>query len=183
MTELSWRRGFKAEANRIAIRVRQKMGLTPICPIDPVLVCERFDIRLLKLSEIDPTTPFLRSESTKFSAVTVPCGPYTAIVHNDSHHPHRQRSNICHELAHCFLGHECTPPLTPDGERARDGSVEAEANFLGGALLLTEEGALHILYRQLVAEAQHIYGISEAMLNYRLKISGAYTRHRRAGAY
>ncbi|NTA19301.1 ImmA/IrrE family metallo-endopeptidase [Agrobacterium tumefaciens] len=106
------------------------MGLTPICPIDPVLVCERLDIRLLKLSEINRQSPFLRSESAKFSAVTVPCGPHTAIVHNDSHHPHRQRSKICHELAHCFLGHECTPPLTPDGERARDGSVEAEANFL-----------------------------------------------------
>lgn len=180
---MTWRRGFKTEANRIALRAREKMGLTPICPIDPLQVCERFDIRLLKLSEIDPKSSFLRSESTKFSAVTVPCGLHTAIVHNDSHHPHRQRSNICHELAHCFLGHKCTPPLTPHGERAHDGSVEAEANYLGGALLLTNEGAWHVMYRQLLAEAQHVYGISEAMLNYRLRISGAYTRYRRAGAY
>ncbi len=88
---------------------------------------------------------------------------------NDSHHPYRQRSNICHELAHCFLGHECTPPLTPEGERARDGSVEAEANYLAGTLLLTNEGAWHVMCRQLVAEAQHLYGISGAMLNYRLR--------------
>ena len=86
-----------------------------------------------------------RPRSSAFSAVTVPCGCARAIVHNDSHHPYRQRSNICHELAHCFLGHECTPPLTEEGERARDGGIEAEANFLAGALLVPNEAAVHIV--------------------------------------
>lgn len=115
--------------------------------------------------------------------MTVPCGLNTAIVHNDSHHPYRQRSNICHELAHCFLGHECAPPLTPAGDRARDGSIEAEANYLAGTLLLTNEGAWHVMCRQLAAEAQHLYGISGAMLSYRLRVSGAQTRYSRSGAY
>jgi hypothetical protein len=176
---LSWRRGFKTEANRIALRIREQMGLLPVSPIDPLKVCDRFDIQLIKLSELDGQCPFLRSDSSCFSAVTVPRGLNTAIVHNDSHHPYRQRSNICHELAHCFLGHECTPPLTPEGERARDGSIEAEANYLAGTLLLTNEGAWHVMYRQLLAEAQYAYGISEKMLNYRLRVSGAQTRYRR----
>lgn len=180
---MSWRRGFKTEANRIALRVRAQMGLPPEAPIDPVLVCERYDIQLIKLSDLDRQSPFLRTNNSCFSAVTVPCGLNTAIVHNDSHHPYRQRSNICHELAHCFLGHECTPPLTPEGERARDGSVEAEANYLAGTLLLTNEGAWYVMCRQLVAEAQHLYGISSAMLNYRLRVSGAQTRYSRSGAY
>jgi hypothetical protein len=177
---LRFRHGFKAEANRISVRVRLKMGLLPVEPIDPALVCEHFDVVLLKLSELDcDVTRFLGADHSAFSAVTVPCGPRTAIVHNDSHHEHRQRSNICHELAHCFLGHQCTPPLTEDGDRARDGSVEAEANFLAGALLIPNEAAIHIVRNGLVATAQKSYGVSQQMLEYRLRVSGARTIHSR----
>jgi hypothetical protein len=177
---MGFRRGFKAEANRIALRVRAQLGLPPVAPIVPEEICARYDITLIKLSELAPNSPLFRSADSCFSAVTVPCGARTAIVHNDAHNIFRQRSNICHELAHCFLGHECVPPLTPDGERARDGTLEAEANHLAGVLLLTDEGAAHVMFRGLLDEAQAIYGISEAMLSYRLRISGAITRYQRA---
>lgn len=167
------RRGFKAEANRIALRIRDRMGLSAVDPIDPFEICARLDVRVIRLSEIDPSSPFLRDASSAFSAVTVPCGHETAIVHNDAHHPNRRRSNICHELAHCFLGHKCTPPLTEDGERALDNGIEAEANFLAGALLISNEAALHIVSTGLVPTAQRIYGVSNQMLTYRLRISGA----------
>jgi Zn-dependent peptidase ImmA (M78 family) len=170
---LTFRRGFKAEANRIALGVREQMGLSPIAPIDPAEVCTHFEIKLIPLSNISPQSTFLGNDSSSFSAVTVPCGWQTAIVHNDSHHPHRQRSNVCHELAHCFLGHKCTPPLTEKGERALDGGVEAEANYLAGALLMTNEAAIHVVRKGLVRQAQGIYGVSSAMLMYRLRVSGA----------
>ena len=176
---MAFRRGFKAEANRIALRIRDRMGLGPTDPIDPFEICTRYDIRVIRLSDIDPLSLFLRDASSAFSAVTVPCGHETAIVHNDAHHPYRRRSNVCHELAHCFLGHECTPPLTEDGERARDGGIEAEANFLAGALLIPNEAALHIVSIGLVPTAQRLYGVSEPMLTYRLRISGAHTIYRR----
>jgi hypothetical protein len=178
---LTFRRGFKAEANRIALRVREQLGLTMFAPIDPVAVCERFEIVLIPLSRLGgDRSAFLGRDNSSFSAVTVPCGWQTAIVHNDSHHPYRQRSNICHELAHCFLGHECTPPLTPSGERAHDGGIEAEANYLAGTLLLTNEAAIHILKQGLVAVAQRLYGVSRPMLEYRLRVSGALTIYRRS---
>jgi hypothetical protein len=111
---LAFRRGFKAEANRISLRVREQMGLTPIDPIDPVKVCAHFDILLIPLSEYGRRfAAFLGSAKSSFSAVTVPCGLQTAIVHNDSHHPYRQRSNICHELSHCFSGARVY--ASPDG--------------------------------------------------------------------
>lgn len=173
------RRGFKAEANRIALRIRDRMGLNPIDPINPFEICTRLDIRVIRLSEVDPHSPFLTHASSAFSAVTVPCGHETAIVHNDAHHPNRRRSNICHELAHCFLGHKCTPPLTEDGERARDGGLEAEANFLAGALLIPNEAALHIVSTGLVPTAHRLYGVSDQMLTFRLRISGAQTIYSR----
>jgi len=170
---LAFKRGFKAEANRIALRVRAQMGLNSVDPIDPAAICAHFEIELIRLSDLDPKSPFLAADNSPFSAVTVPCGFTTAIVHNDSHHPYRQRSNICHELAHCFLGHKCTPPLTPDGERARDEGIEAEANFLGGALLMPNEAALYVVRSGLITQAQGLYGVSRPMLEYRLRISGA----------
>jgi hypothetical protein len=155
------------------------MGLSAIDPIDPAAVCAHFDIKLLRLSEVAPHSPFLCDDNSVFSAVTVPRGHKIAIVHNDSHHPYRQRSNICHELGHCFCGHECAPPLTPEGERARDSGIEAEANFVGGALLITNEAANYIVREGLISKAQGLYGVSSAMLSYRLRVSGAHTIHGR----
>lgn len=102
-----------------------------------------------------------------------------AIVHNDAHHPDRQRSNICHELGHCFLGHRFTPPLTESGERIRDGGIEAEANFFAGSLLIPNEAAIHIMRQGLVPVARQIYGVSQPMLVYRLRMSGAQKIHER----
>lgn len=177
---MAFERGFKAKANRIAVEIRKKMGLEAVDPIDPYKVCSHFDIEVIKLSNLGfDASAFLGVDSSVFSAVTVPNGARTAIVYNDSHHPYRQNSNICHELAHCFLGHRFTPPLTEEGERIRDGGIEAEANYLGGALLLTNEGALHVLKKRLLSEAQRIYGISDAMLEWRLRVSGAYKIYKR----
>lgn len=174
------RRGFKAEANRIALRIRAQMELQDIDAIDPAAVCAQFDIRLLRLSEIDPTSRFLLpTHNSAFSAVTVPCGYHTAIVHNDTHHLYRQRSNICHELAHCFLGHKSTPPLTDDGQRSRNSVDEEEANFLAGALLLPNEAAHYLVSSGLLSQAQRLYGVSGPMLTYRLRISGAHVVHAR----
>lgn len=181
MNRLAFERGFKAEANRIAVRIRKQMGLRDYDPIDPIAVCQEFEIKVIKLSQLDCDTSEFRSDGNSiFSAVTVPCGSRLAIVHNDSHHPYRQRSNICHELAHCFLGHKYTPPLTPNGERIRNGGNEAEANYLAGSLLLTNEGALYVLRNGLKPMAQHLYGISKPMLDYRLRVSGADTIHQRS---
>jgi len=183
---LGFRYGFKANANRIALKVRERMGLAPEAPIDPLEICALFEIEVIGLSSLScDASVFLGAESSAFSAMTVPCGLHTAIVHNDSHRPNRQRSNICHELGHCLLGHQCTPPLTPSGDRARDGGIEAEANFVGGTLLISNEAAHHILREGMSpGEAQREYGVSAEMLTYRLRVSGAYivaSRARRRG--
>jgi Zn-dependent peptidase ImmA (M78 family) len=176
---LTFRRGFKAEANRIALQIREGMGLRNIDPIDPAEICMRFDIQLIPLSNIAPGSVFLGGDGSSFSAVTVPSGHQTAIVHNDSHHPNRRRSNVCHELAHLFLGHKGTPPLSVDGERARDGGIEKEANFLAGALLIPNEAAIHIVTTGLASTANRIYGVSAAMLTFRLRVSGAHRIYER----
>jgi len=171
---LAFRRGFKAEAERIALEVRERIGLSATDRLDVEAVCEHYDIALLKMSELPcDCSLFIGAGRSSFSAVTVPCAAKTAIVHNDSHHPYRQRSNICHELAHCFLGHQACAVFDDKGERVHDGGIEAEANFLGGALLLPHAAAMHIFMSSLLSRAQSLYGISRPMLEFRLRASGA----------
>ena len=83
-------------------------------------------------------------ERTVFSAITVQRGITRAIVHNDNHSRVRQRSNLMHELGHAFLGHRCAPLLTGEGDRHFDQKIEAEAQYLAGCLLITNEGAYEI---------------------------------------
>lgn len=174
-------RGFKAQANRTAVKVRAALGLAPHDPLDPFAVCEHFEIDVIRLSSLkdelgDFADHFIDVEREAFSAVTVPCGLRRAIVHNDAHYPVRQRSNIAHELAHGFLGHASRAAFTCNGERNYESGVEAEAAFLSGCLLITNEAAWHIVRNDLIAAARRTYKVSQAMLDYRLKVSGALKR-------
>lgn len=173
-------RGFKARANRIAIEIRERLDLSPIDPIDPFAVCNYFEVEVIRMTSLAcDCSAFATDGNGSFSAMTVPYGIRTAIVHNDTHHSLRQRSNICHELAHLFLGHEHVPPLNDRGERTHNGGIEAEANFLGGCLLIPNEAAVHVLSNGMAARAQLIYGVSKPMLDYRLRVSGAHVIHMR----
>lgn len=170
-------RGFKAKANRIAVAVRADLGLPATAPLDPLAVCQHFEIEVRPLSSCGADAAHLLFvEPSAFSAVTVPCGMRRAIIHNDGHSLVRQRSNIMHELAHGFLGHPPCSAFDCDGERNYDGGIESEANFLGGSLLVTNEAAWHIVRTGQIAQAKQVYGISQKMLSYRLGVSGALKR-------
>ena len=170
------RRGFKADAERISLSIRYKLGIGPTGPLDPDDVCRAFDIQLLKMSEVAcDTSMFMGAANDRFSAMTVCAGLKRAIVHNDTHHPYRQRSNIFHELAHCFLGHKGCTILNDNGTRTYHSPIETEASYLGAALLLPKDAAIHILMSGIKSQAQPMYGVSKPMLDYRLRVSGAQT--------
>lgn len=178
---MAFRRGFKTEAEKIACEIREKIGLSPIDRLDLNAVSNEFEIDILAMTELPcDSSLFQSAQNGKFSAMMAHAGFQTAIVHNDTHHEHRQRSNISHEFAHCFLGHEGCTLMDEDGSRSHNGAIEAEANFLGGALLLPKAAALHILKNGLSSQARSIYGISKPMLDYRMRVSGAQIIHSRS---
>jgi len=140
-------------------------------------VCEHFGIEVVPLTSLgESVRHFTDDEPNAFSAVTVPCGLRRAIVHNDTHHLTRQRSNIMHELAHGFLGHSPCAAFDCDGERQYDSGIESEASYLSGTLLIPNEAAWHIVKSRMIVAARGIYGVSRAMLEYRLRVSGALKR-------
>lgn len=99
------------------------------------------------------------------------------IVHNDAHDPKRQSANIAHELAHALLHHPPKPPFDENGERHYSLELEEEANWLGPALLISEEAALWIARNNWpLVDASALYGASEDLIRMRLNVCGAYRR-------
>jgi len=179
------RRGFKKEAKWIARQVRDDLGLSLTDPLDPWRLAELLDIPVLRLSDFQESAEgayhyFRERGRSVFSAVTVFCGNRRLIVHNDSHSPGRQASNVCHELAHGLLLHAPTPILDDKGCRYWSKEIEEEANWLSGVLLVPDEAAIAVVKGGIdLARAAALYGVSVKMMTFRINVSGARKRVRR----
>ena len=184
----SFRRGFKTEATTIARDIRAELGLSPVAPLDPWALAEYLGIPIYPLSALQAVAPgacaaFAGRLKRQFSAVTVFDGPTRAIVHNDHHAPQRQRSDLAHELAHCLLFHPATAPISDGGSREWDATAEREAAWLSATLLVPDDAAVLIARRgRPVKEAAQEYGVSEKLMTYRLRVSGALIRVARLNA-
>jgi Zn-dependent peptidase ImmA (M78 family) len=181
------RRGFKTEANDTAREVRSELGLTLVDPLDPWRLAAHLDIPVVALSTLSTDAKladyFLRVDTGAFSAVTVFGGTQRMIAYNDAHSAGRQSSDICHELSHGLLLHPPAPALGTGGCRNWDGVLELEAEWLAGALLISEEAALLIARQGLPLDAAAArYGVSKQMVQFRLNVTGARARVSRGRA-
>ncbi len=181
---LRW--GFRTEARDIAADVRLELGVRLTDRFDPWQLAKHLDIPVVTLSSFQSEIPdvcghFLTVEQEAFSAVTVFNGAQRLIVHNDAHSRSRQASDVCHELSHGLLMHTPTPAIDDRGCRYWNRAIEDEATWLAGALLVTDAIALKIVRDHLDLEvAVDRYGVSRRMLEFRINVSGARARVRRA---
>lgn len=181
-------RGFKIEALTIARDIRADLKLSPAHPLDPQALADFLSIPILSLSAFRTDArsayrAFSGRLRTQFSAVTVFDGPSRVIVHNDHHAPQRQRSNLAHELAHALLFHEPTPAINDRGAREWDSGLEAQASWLSAVLLVPDDAALRIVRQQLtVKDAAREYGVSELMMDFRIRACAARRRVERSTA-
>src|SRR5208282_865216 len=111
---MSLRRGFKAEANRIALGLRLDLGLAPEAPLDLYVAARKLQVTVVPISAFadelpDAVTQVMRRDPQAWSAGLLPIsGTKRILLHNDAHTLGRQSSNIAHELAHVLLKHPCT---------------------------------------------------------------------------
>lgn len=182
---MALRRGFKTEANKFSKELREELGKQPHEPLCPWALAQLLEIPVFALSDFNGITPeavsiLSNGAQDEFSAVSVFQGRRRLIVHNDAHHRYRQAANIAHELSHAILMHPPTPPFNEDGERnysAEVKSIEEEANWLGPALLISEEAALHIVRNRIhVSQASNLYDASEKLITMRINVTGARKR-------
>lgn len=175
---MAFQRGFKSWANKIASDTRTELNLGAHDQLDPRLLAEELAIPVIDLSVLREDAPsvshLLTVSKSVFSAVTVFDGTRRAIVHNDSHAPVRQNSNISHELGHGLLAHPPTPAMDDTGCRIWNADIEDEATWLAGCLLIPEPATLAIARgRWSVADAAIHFGVSEQMVLYRVNATGA----------
>jgi Zn-dependent peptidase ImmA (M78 family) len=180
------RRGFKSEANDIAREIRMELGLGLLDRLDPLVLAEHLAISVIPISQLSGDAApavhhFTEVETGAFSAVTVFCGSERVIAYNDAHSPGRQASDVTHECSHALLLHPPVPALDGAGCRNWDQILEGEAEWLAGALLITEEAALVIVRGGMTLEATaRMYGVSEPMVRFRVNMTGARKRVARA---
>ena len=166
------------EAEEYAIEFREELGLSDSSPLSARQLAEHLEIPVWDLTEHPAMPPsivahFSHTCQDDFSAMTVNDGTYKEIIHNDSHHPHRQNSNIAHELAHIILGHPAKPPMT-DGCRNFDQRLEKEAHDLGFTLLVPKSAALFAVENfKNIFEASEYYSVSKQLLEYRIRKTDA----------
>ncbi len=185
--KLRW--GFKAEANTIARNIRRELGLAPADPLDPWRLAAQLEIPIVNLSSMraeagNAVMQFTQKDREAFSAVTVFCDYKRLIVVNDVHSRGRQASNIAHELAHSLLWHEPEPIVDGHGIREWNAEQEEEAQWLAGALLISEEAAFSIVRRGLsLQDAANLYGTSVDMVRGRINVTAARKRAELAGQH
>ena len=174
-----FRRGFKSDADAYARELRNELSLRPHDPLCPWRLAQHLEIPVDPLSAYKCEIPesvayFMEQDRESFSAITLCDINRRRIIHNDSHPPLRQASNIAHELGHGILGHIPRPVLDEHGCRYFDVEQEGEANWLGPALLISKEAAFHIAKTKMsVVEASRFYRVSEQVITMRLNVSGA----------
>ena len=132
------RRGFKAEAERLAEKVGQEMGKRPSDPVDAIDLARHIgaDVRCAdELTSLEKLETLEEIQPGAFSACTFTVGDRHVIVYSPLASPGRSQSDIAHEVAHIVLGHSMNSVQTIGGFTffTCDGDEEQEANWLAGA--------------------------------------------------
>jgi Zn-dependent peptidase ImmA (M78 family) len=165
------------------------LGLTAYAPLDPWAYAIHLKVNILEFDKLGLPTKAVRQltvvDGDSWSAMTLKSGDTFAIVINPSHALTRQRSDLMHELAHVELRH--VPARVEVSESGLlllsdySDEQEQEADWLGAALLLPRDGLVRLrVGRKSTAEIATYYGVSEALCEWRLRMTGVDVQMRRA---
>ena len=183
-------RGFKTWAEKFAEALRREMDLDLLDKMDLARLAALLGARLCTPRDIrgmseDHLAQLLQRDTSGWSAVTVVTGSSSVIIHNPSHSAGRIASNVAHEVAHLILEHEPTKlVLSQDGTfvmRSFNPKQEEEANWLAWCLLLPRQAIVSSLKRRLtIAEMADAFGVSQTLVNFRVRMTGAQTQIKRS---
>lgn len=182
-------RGFKTWCETIASVQRKELGVGAIDPLDPFALAEHLGVRVMRADEIPDVEPsclktLTRDDPDSWSAITLSMDSDDLIILNPTHSGGRPASDLMHELAHIIAGHAPSRvDVSEDGMlllNSYDRSQEEQASWLAGCLLLPREALVAIRRSGLSVEVvSKRYGVSPAMLRYRLDVTGVNRQLRR----
>lgn len=176
---MALRRGFKAEAERLAKDIWSEMNLTPNDRMDAVKLAEHVGCVVRSagdLVDIGKLEELKRIQDNAFFACTfeLPDDRY-AVVFNPLMSERRRNSDVAHEVAHVVLRHKPSR-LERLGDVAFlrcDKQQEEEAAWLSGCLLLPRFALVHDLRKRMkhgaIASNRVLSG---DMVDYRVRVTG-----------
>lgn len=185
---MALRRGFKAEAERLAKEIWGGMGLEPGDSLDALSLAKHVgcDVRsAAQLVDITKLEELRRIQDDAFFACTfkLPDGRH-AIVYNPLMKETRINSDVAHEVAHIVLKHRLSR-LQRIGKVAFhscDSQQEEEASWLSGCLLLPRFAIAHDLRKRFshstIADRRRL---SREMVEYRIRVTGVARQFAAAG--
>lgn len=179
------KRGFATKAEQLSIDYRAKLSLQAWSRLDALELADFLHIKVYSAcdfiqdpEDLDKLAGINGFDNCGWSALTMPTeAGNRIIIHNPFHSEARQQSDIMHELSHIICEHKqpenSLGQQVPFWMRTYDATQEAEANFLGAALLLSKACLFWALKREMAIDdiARHFVASIE-MVNYRLNISG-----------
>lgn len=171
-------RGFKAEAERIALRLRSEVGVGLTEPLDIALVAKAVGADVVaadQLVSMERLHEIERLQAFAFSACTFDIRGRAVVVFNPLRRPERQASDIAHELSHLILNHELSQIEYLDGAPFRTclPDQEEQATALGGTILLPRPALLAAAKRSLsLDELATEMGVTVEMARFRWNTTG-----------
>jgi Zn-dependent peptidase ImmA (M78 family) len=175
------RRGFVTQAEKLALTVREELGLSPEDHLDCDILAQQWGVPVVSMSDLvesgaQPASikQLTQTDPSSFSAGTVLNGAARLIVFNPVHPSGRKANSLAHEIAHLLLEHEPGPAIGPGGCRIWDPDKEEEADRLAGVLLVPRDAALACAKIGLPLEVGAArYGVSTQLMRQRINQSGA----------
>lgn len=176
------RRGFKAQSERRSVEVRKSLGIGDVAPLPAFLLADHLDVTVWSaadvpdLADVDRRHLLVDAKDEWSAFVLMDTGRHL-VVFNPSQSQARANSVVMHELAHIMLGHKlATATTTEDGHLltgSYDAEQEAEADWLGGTLLLPRPALLWMRSRAMSdGDAARHFGVSLDMLMWRVRMTG-----------
>jgi Zn-dependent peptidase ImmA (M78 family) len=175
------KRGFKAEAERTAVRYRKELDLPEIAPLCAFKLADHLSIEVCKATEflsLPEEASSMQAYDFGWSALAmIPASGKKIIIHNPFSTPARQQSDVMHELSHIICGHTFNDEEldfeVPMGMRSYNELFEEEAKCLGSCLQITREGLLWGLRKKMTNHqlSEH-FNASIEMIEYRVRMTG-----------
>jgi Zn-dependent peptidase ImmA (M78 family) len=172
------RRGFKSEAERVALDVRHQLGKRSTDALEPSEMASHVGAKIRRADELTSIAKLELLEELQpgaFSACTFTIGSRHVIVYNPISPTERTRSDIAHETAHILLKHAVKEvhQIGTVSFFSCDPDEEQEANWLAGCLLLPRPLLLAAAKRGWgIKEISKKYTVSEQMATFRLRTTG-----------
>ncbi|MBY8882714.1 ImmA/IrrE family metallo-endopeptidase [Actinacidiphila acidipaludis] len=171
-------RGFKANAEREAVRLRRELHLSDTEALDVDDLAAHLDVKIVsadKLVDRSRLEELERLQAYAFSAATFQVAGKNIVVTNPLRSPQRRASDVAHELSHLVLDHDLTEVREVSGMPFRTcrPDEEEQATAFGGTLMLPRPLLLSAARRQWgPTEIAERYGVTEEMARYRYNSTG-----------